>query len=219
MNPNGFHIPQEEILECVWHLAETETPSLAALVARLPSLANEPEVARLEQEGFLHNVEGRLELTGKGRDLARHVVRANRLAACLLHNVLELEQQLVEQHACRLEHAITPELAENLCTLLGHPPTAPNGRPIPPGNCCQAGRSETAPVIIPLHTLEVGREGRVAFVRLPTAGQAAPLTAYGLAPGARVRLKQRHPAVVVEIGESTLALDTEIAAGFYVKPL
>jgi DtxR family Mn-dependent transcriptional regulator len=39
----------------------------------------------------------------------------------------------------------------------------------------------------------------------------------GLVPGARLRLQQETPAVVVAIGETTVALDPEIADEVYVR--
>ena len=39
---------------------------------------------------------------------------------------------------------------------------------------------------------------------------------FGLVPGAEVRLVQRYPSYVVEIGETTLALDADVAADIVV---
>ncbi|MCK4912065.1 MAG: ferrous iron transport protein A, partial [Thermodesulfovibrionales bacterium] len=39
----------------------------------------------------------------------------------------------------------------------------------------------------------------------------------GLVPGAIVRLHQKKPSYVVEVDQTTLALDEDIAQGIYVK--
>jgi Fe2+ transport system protein FeoA len=43
------------------------------------------------------------------------------------------------------------------------------------------------------------------------------LAIYGLVPGAQVTLQQKRPAYVVQIGETELALETNIAKGIFVK--
>lgn len=41
--------------------------------------------------------------------------------------------------------------------------------------------------------------------------------AYGLTPGVRLRLHQRWPAYVVQIGETDLAFDSDIARAIFVR--
>ena len=38
-----------------------------------------------------------------------------------------------------------------------------------------------------------------------------------LVPGATLRLVQRRPSLVVEVGETTLALDEQVAAAIFVR--
>jgi DtxR family Mn-dependent transcriptional regulator len=38
-------------------------------------------------------------------------------------------------------------------------------------------------------------------------------------PGSEIRLHQRSPSFVIEVGETTVALDPEIAREIYVKPV
>jgi len=216
---NGHHDPTEEILEQAWNLAERGPAVLPELLARLPEVPAAPEaVAGLAEAGLLAVTGEQVALTPRGEAQARRVVRANRLAARLLADILEWPPEQVELHACRLEHAISPELADRLCTFLGHPPVAPDGRPIPPGPCCAERLGQTASAVCALPALGLGRAGRVTFIRHDDAETVRQLSALGLNPGVSVRLRQRHPAVVVELGESTLALDDAIAAAIHVKP-
>ncbi|MBI4081816.1 MAG: ferrous iron transport protein A [Candidatus Lambdaproteobacteria bacterium] len=53
---------------------------------------------------------------------------------------------------------------------------------------------------------------------MPFAARMGQLSALGLVPGTTVRLRQRQPSVIVELGESTLALDSEVADDIFVKP-
>ncbi len=43
------------------------------------------------------------------------------------------------------------------------------------------------------------------------------LAALGVVPGSEVRLHQRAPAYVLDIGETTVAIDPEIASEIFLK--
>ncbi len=215
----GFHDPREEALEHVWTQLEEGDARLQPLL----DLGN-PEDMRsvldaMEREGLLRMADGAVTLTGDGEAQARHVVRAHRLAARLLTDLLELPPESIDNLACRLEHAISPELADGLCTLLGHPPTAPNGRPIPRGRCCEKREQDAGPFVRQLPELDLGCSGRITFVHPRFSNRLEQLSALGIVPGTDIRLRQRHPSIVVEVGETTLALDGEVARDIYVKPL
>jgi Fe2+ transport system protein FeoA len=49
-------------------------------------------------------------------------------------------------------------------------------------------------------------------------GLQARLTAQGLAPGVAVHVLQRTPTWVIEVGETTIALEGRVAAGVVLKP-
>jgi DtxR family Mn-dependent transcriptional regulator len=42
----------------------------------------------------------------------------------------------VDEHACRIEHTLSPQVTEKVCVFLEHPQTCPHGSPIPLGVCC-----------------------------------------------------------------------------------
>jgi DtxR family Mn-dependent transcriptional regulator len=215
------HDLREEILERIWNLSEAGEH--AATVQPLLALAPEDEVRaeleRLRASGSIRLEEDRLRLTPDGEAVARHVVRAHRLAARLLADLLELPEEMVEHQACRLEHAISPEVADSICTLLGHPPTSPAGRAIPPGRCCEANRTEVGQVVHPLTELDLGAHARIAFLRSRLSERVSQLGVLGLTPGAELHLRQLHPSVVVQLGETTVALDREVAQEIHVKPV
>ncbi len=60
--------------------------------------------------------------------------------------------------------------------------------------------------------LRPGDEATVGRMVGGSAGRLGRLSAYGLAPGARVRLVQKRPVIVIEVGGTRLALDSEVAA-------
>ncbi len=60
---------------------------------------------------------------------------------------------------------------------------------------------------------------RVTVERIDGApGLVAQLSAQGLVAGTTVELRQRHPGFVIEMGETTLAMERRVAAGIWVKP-
>jgi len=71
----------------------------------------------------------------------------------------------------------------------------------------------------PLTSLPPGASGRVRHVVSDPPELLVRLSNLGLVPGAVVRLQQCLPAAVVRIGETTVALDPEIADRILVDPL
>jgi DtxR family Mn-dependent transcriptional regulator len=73
------------------------------------------------------------------------------------------------------------------------------------------------PLVRPLADLKPGEEGRVVFITPKSRSRLERLSALGLIPGSVVKLAQKHPSFVLEIGDTTLALDEEIVREIYVK--
>jgi len=64
----------------------------------------------------------------------------------------------------------------------------------------------------------VGAPGRIVFIAPKFHDRMDRLAALGVIPGSEIRLRQRSPSYVIEVGETTIALDPEIAREIYVKP-
>jgi DtxR family Mn-dependent transcriptional regulator len=174
------------------------------------------ELARM---GLVNYDEKRIALTPEGEKRAIGVVRRHRLAERLFKDLLALDEGQMESHACEFEHVLSPEATDSVCTLLGHPPACPHGKPIPPGPCCAAFSRTVKPLVTGLPGLALGARAKIVFVAPKWADRMDRLACLGVLPGSEIRLKQRSPSVVIEAGETTLALDPEIAAEIYVKPL
>ena len=69
---------------------------------------------------------------------------------------------------------------------------------------------------VPLTRLRAGQSGRVVRVAPGDPQLMVKLSGLGLLPGAIVELQQKLPAAVVRVGETTVALDAEIAAEILV---
>jgi len=66
-----------------------------------------------------------------------------------------------------------------------------------------------------LRELKAGERGRVMCLGAKSDRDNS-LAVFGLAPGAEIMLLQQQPACVVQIGETQLALDPEIAESILV---
>jgi DtxR family Mn-dependent transcriptional regulator len=207
----------EESLGLLWRQRELGLTDGAMLRRSLGSAGSPEGFDRLMRLGFIKEDLGQVWLTPSGEALARDVTRRLRLAERLLTDVLSLDRHAVDPNACVLEHTISPEVTESICTLLGHPGECPHGHAIPQGECCQRKEGRLSPIVAPLSRMTVGETGRVAYLQLKDHPELHRLLALGVIPGAPIHLHQVFPAFVVEVGESQLALESAIAARIFVR--
>ncbi len=73
------------------------------------------------------------------------------------------------------------------------------------------------PLVIPLDELGLGEEGRIVFIAPKSHQRLDRLSTLGIVPGSIVRMHQKNPSHVLQIGETTLALDKDIVKDIYVK--
>lgn len=73
--------------------------------------------------------------------------------------------------------------------------------------------------VLPLSELQPGRRARVLHVRHGGHERLVRLAMLGLVPGAVVEVEQAWPALVVHVGETTLALDAAVADAVCVEPI
>ncbi len=210
----------EELLETVFTEREKGRDDAAGVLARAGDHAegkSEADFAELEAMGLLRRDGARVALTGEGERRARGVVRRHRLAERLLKDLLDVAEGAMESQACEFEHSLSAEVTDSVCTLLGHPPTCPHGEPIPPGPCCGTTQRTLRPLVTGLPHFEMGATGRIVFIAPKFHDRMDRLAALGVIPGSTVRLHQRSPSYVIELGETTIALDPEIAGEIFVK--
>ena len=207
----------EELLELIWTMREKGVSDLGQLLETTPDVeAN--HILRLMIKDDLFNVDGnRVVLKERGEEKAREIIRRHRLTERLLSEIFEMSEEEVEEEACKLEHILSPSVTESVCTFLGHPPTCIHGKPIPRGDCCSKFKKEMKPLVIPLEDLGLGEEGRIVFIAPKSHQRLDRLSTLGIVPGSIVRMHQKNPSHVLQIGETTLALDKDIVKDIYVK--
>jgi len=208
---------REEILELLWTLRETGKSRLEEILQVAEERETDRILSEMEGEGWISIREGRVDLLEEGERRAGEVIRRHRLAERLLSEVFEVEESHMESSACQFEHILSPKVLDSVCTFLGHPPICPHGKPIPRGPCCARFKKEIEPLVRPLADLKPGEEGRVVFIAPKSRPRLERLSDLGLIPGSVLKLAQKHPSFVLEVGETTLALDEEIVREIYVK--
>ncbi|MBI5877430.1 MAG: ferrous iron transport protein A [Chloroflexi bacterium] len=72
--------------------------------------------------------------------------------------------------------------------------------------------------VLTLADLASGQSACVTHLTATHPGRSERLMAYGIAPGQVITLVQRHPAFVVRVDETELALDADVARCVAVDP-
>jgi DtxR family Mn-dependent transcriptional regulator len=210
----------EEFLEAVFAEAEMGQDDVASVLSRVGDHApgsGTADFGTLAAMGLVRVEGDRVALTEAGTARARGVIRRHRLAERLFRDLLDLSEGVAESQACEFEHILSPEATDSVCTLLGHPPTCPHGKSIPPGDCCSAAHRSVQSLVTGLPHFPIGETGRIVFIAPRFHERMDKLAALGVVPGSEVRLHQRSPAYVLDIGETTVAIDPEIASEIFLK--
>ena len=214
---------REEVLEELWTVRESGGSITVGELERTihaGAWGGGGGVAQeLGAEGGVTSDGGRLLKSEAGAGAAREMVRRHRLAEVLFHQVLELPMETTETHACRVEHVLTAQSTDAVCSFLGHPPQCPHGRPIPPGDCCATLSRRVAPLICRLVDLAPGQRGRVVLVAPRHRERLEQLADLGITPGTILTLRQHKPSLVLEVDRTLLAVEEEVAQGIYIRPL
>jgi DtxR family Mn-dependent transcriptional regulator len=189
----------DEILELIWTLREEGVLDMDHLLKTTQD-AEANFILRWMIKEDLFQMEGnRMILKERGEEKAREIIRRHRLTERLLFEIFEMSEEEVEEEACKLEHILSPGVTESVCTFLGHPPTCIHGK------------------LIPLDELGLSEEGRIVFIAPKSHQRLDRLSNLGIVPGSIVRMHQKNPSHVLQIGETTLALDRDIVKDIYVK--
>jgi Fe2+ transport system protein FeoA len=69
----------------------------------------------------------------------------------------------------------------------------------------------------PLSELRPGQSAMVVRVASADPARVVRLSSLGVMPGATVTFVQRHPAVVLRVAETSIALDADVAADILVE--
>jgi DtxR family Mn-dependent transcriptional regulator len=208
---------QDEILELLWTLKESGRNTRAELLLATAEESPEALIEELQAAGQVEVLGEEVRMTRSGEERARGIIRRHRLAEVLLHNLFEIENQQLESSACQFEHILSETVTESVCTFLGHPPQCPHGRPIPRGLCCDRIRTDLRPLVTRLSDASLGAPVRIVFITPKSKKRLEKLSSLGIVPGSSIRLMQRNPSHVLQIGQTTVAVDKDITDEIFVK--
>lgn len=198
----------DELLEDLY--LATEAPARTARPASAETLKAAAEA------GLITVQSGRAAPTPSGLEHGKTIVRRHRLAECLLKDVLQVTGAEAEEDACSFEHILRPGLEDKICTLLGHPPTCPDGHPIPRGACCLKAEEDKVQEVGPLCDGRAGQAGVVAYLSTRDNREIQKLMAMGILPGSDIRLVRLFPSYIFEIGHSQFTVDSSLAEKIFV---
>jgi DtxR family transcriptional regulator, Mn-dependent transcriptional regulator len=207
----------DELLELIWTLREKGVTDIDSLLQSSTDPEARAVLNQMMREGLFEMEGEKMKLKEKGQTLAEGIVRRHRLTERLLMELFEMSEEEAEEEACKLEHVLSPAVTDSVCSFLGHPPFCPHGKPIPQGSCCKKLTRAIRPLIRPLNDLALGEEGRVVFISTKVQERLEPLIAFGVIPGIIIQLKQRRPTFIIQIGETSIALDEAAVREIFVK--
>ena len=126
----------DDALEQLWILREQNRLS-GPQAAKSRFLQKEQLLSHLRSIRLVQNDNGSLSFTQAGEVRARDIIRRHRLGEVLFAQTFGLDTREASDEACQFEHIISPDVAERICSFLGHPRNCPHGNEIPSGRCCK----------------------------------------------------------------------------------
>ena len=124
----------EDYLEAIAKLNEEETSVRVTQISkrlgvRKPSVT--AALQRLAEDGLVkHRRYGLVELTPKGRRIAEEVMRRHEVLFHFLSEVLDIDPEIAQEDACRMEHSLSPASLERLAKFVEFVLTCPKGEPV-----------------------------------------------------------------------------------------
>jgi DtxR family Mn-dependent transcriptional regulator len=207
----------EEALSVIWEEREKKITGRPSVGNSILEKVKEAMLGDLEKDGYVAQGGDSVKLTPVGEAKAKDIIRRQRLAERLLIDVLELGRREMDTSACAIEHILSKEVEESICTLLGHPKECPHGHPIPSGECCAKAKGLLESIVVPLSKLSPGETGKVVYILTAKHPQIHKLMSFGIVPGVSITVHQIFPSYVIKVEETQVALEKEIADEIHVK--
>ena len=211
-----FRLQEQQPRLTLTQLAEhlRTLPVAEGLGTSLPSVS--AMIRRMSREDLVESDQSRgVVLTSEGRRSAESIVRRHRLAERMVVDLLGVDLARAHVEAHRLEHAISPELEEDIVAKLGNPKTCPFGHPVP-------GSGYSSPQdAIAIDRAAPGME--LVVDRIPEDEQSLLeyMVANRLIPGEIVSVLEMATSrgvITLECGGSQVAFNYEVASKIWARP-
>lgn len=155
-------------------------------------------------------------LTVDGEKIALEIIRYHRLLELFLQETLGFSWDQVHAEADRLEHVISPDVAERISQVLGEPVYDPHGHPIPDRDL----RLPSGEPTLTLGGLRPGQKATIRRVDDDDPGLLRYLYSMGLTPDASVLVVDYSyfdGNLQLEIGGRTVVLGPRITSRIFVE--
>ncbi len=208
----------EDYLKVVYELLREEgratTTAIAERLNVAPASVSGMFKKLTEMKLIEHTPYQGVVLTPTGEKLALEVIRHHRLVELYLAEALGVPWDEVHDEANRLEHAISPAIADRMAAALGHPATDPHGSPIP-----RKDGTIAAVATRRLSDLRPGETGIVAEIIDEDPAVLRLVADLKLFPRTEVRVVARDAAtgaLTVLIDEAERTLATDVASRVFI---
>ena len=132
----------EMYLKAIWHIREKGGDVKISTIAKRLNV-RQPSVVQMlkklsKRELVTYNKAG-VSLTESGKNIAASMIRNSRLLEVLMSNALKID--IDEEMVCGIEHHMSKQFTDAMCTMLNHPRKCPHDHKIPKGECCEKANS------------------------------------------------------------------------------
>ncbi len=237
----------EDYLEIILQLQQEKRVARVRDIAARKGVSNASvsnALSRLARDGFVvHEAHEFVELTDRGAELARRVLRRHEFLVAFLRDVLQVSPDTSETDACAIEHQVSAQTLERLasfyqfvyscpkagsgfldafrsCCSSGYP-DATTRMPQECGSCSFVGVAtpESDAQVVPLAQMKPGESGTIARLSVPPPSRERLVDA-GLLPNVRVevtRAASDQTAMRVSVQGSQMDLEVGDAIGIMVR--
>ena len=133
-------VRDENLLKLLYNYLENHSEAREGIEILISDIANlkkhnqknmVSDLKRLQKNGAVEFVDGKVSLTKEGLSLASTVVRNHRLWELYLTNEADYAADHVHDDAEKVEHLLSEEKVKELELFLDYPELDPHGKPIP----------------------------------------------------------------------------------------
>ncbi len=167
----------------------------------------------LQKEGLVNYERYRgVSLTEEGNTRARDLRRKHHIMERFLTDVLEIDHQDAHDQACAVEHSISEDAANKMCRMTGTKVDDDCGT-------CKNPCSKSLDISTPMSEMKQGEKGTISHLVSDDASVVRKLISMGFVPGRDVELSASvsdKGARIIKIGETTIALDRDMASAVHV---
>ena len=167
----------------------------------------------LQKEGLVNYERYRgVSLTEEGNIRARDLRRKHHIMERFLTDVLEIDHQDAHDQACAVEHSISEDAANKMCRMTGTKVDDDCGT-------CKNPCHTSVDISTPMSEMKQGEKGTISHLVSDDPSVVRKLISMGFVPGREVELSASvsdKGARIIRIGETTIALDKDMASAVQV---